>query len=509
MRAAPTQEQQNVPPDPTPSRAAAYLRISKDALKLGLGVDRQDELCRQVAARRGWTIVETYVDNDISASIQAPRPAYERLCADVSDGRLDGIIAVDQDRLTRHPRELEDLIDLTDAAAVPIALSSGELDLTSSDDRLRARMLGAVAKQESEKKSERIRRQKDWARRNGRWLGQAPFGYRTVDAPDGRGRVLEAVPAEAAIVVELARRILDGDTLHAAARWASEYPDAITRAGRSSWSPMAVRRAITHPATAGWQPHNGDLFRHPDTGQTVRVTDDPVLDQVTWHRIQRLFAARKRTGTTGRSDHVLLARLAVCAHCRHTMSYSRGGARGNARYVCRTSSERSGDCPGNTAAAHHVHELVDTWAAAHLDDLITDTLGRNRTATLDPEAQAEVAHLTALLYAQEQERRQLLLDGASPARIAAVTETLDIVDAKLTAAQARLDRTHRTVDIHQVTELVAVTDPAGSYLAADIPTRRRILTHLTDRVEIIPAGRVAKRGRFDPDRVEIIPAGRG
>lgn len=495
-----------MPIDRSAKAAGAYLRISKDALKLGLGVDRQDELCRQVASARGWTVRRVYRDNDISASLQAPRPGYEELCADVAEGRVDGIIAVDQDRLTRHPRELEDLIDLADAAGIPIALSSGELDLTSSDDRLRARMLGAVAKQESEKKSERIRRQKDWARRHGRWVGQAPFGYRTVDAPDGRGRVLEVAPAEAVVVVELARRVLDGETLYAAAQWASTL-GVTTRGGRAAWSPMTVRRTLTHPAMAGWQPHQRDLYRHPETGQLVRVCEEPVLDQVTWQRLRRVFAGRKRTGTSGRAAQILLARLVVCAECGHTMSYSAGGTHGNARYVCRTSSERSGDCPGNTATAHHVDRLVDLWAASWLDDLF-DAGGTARVAVdVNHDLAREVDHLTGLLTAQEAERRQLLLAGASPERVAAVTETLDIIDDKLTAARGRLDRRTRTVDLAAVRAQLPGAQPAEAYTILEVPDRRRILTHLVDRVHVSSARGVGRRGRFDAGRVDIVPAG--
>lgn len=482
--------------------AGAYLRISKDALKLGLGVDRQDELCRQVADRRGWTIAEVYVDNDISASNGRRRPEYERLCADIAAGRRDGIVAVDLDRLTRHPRELEDIIDLTDAAGVPIALSSGEYDLTSSDDRLRARMLGAVAKQETEKKSERIRRQKDWARRTGRWVGRAPFGYRTVDHPEG-GRVLELVDEEAAIARQLARMVLDGTTLHAAAQWASDQPDAVTRAGKSGWSPQAVRRILTKPVMAGWQVEHRDLYRHPDTDQPVRVADPAVFDEVTWQRLRRLFSGRKRAGTTGRSTDALLARIVVCDECGHAMSYSRGGKRGAPRYYCRTSYERSGDCPGNGATASYVEELVDQWVTERLDDLVRDGVSTLVSSTSDDGAAAEIDHLTAVLRSQEDERRRLLLDGASAERVAAVQETLDIVDGKLRAARQRLEASRRRVDVTDILQELGPTDHAAHYLDSPVPVRRRIIGRLATEVRVASAGGVARRGWFDVSRIKV------
>jgi site-specific DNA recombinase len=40
-----------------------YTRISSDQEGLGLGVQRQLEDCRKLAAGRGWTVAEDYIDN--------------------------------------------------------------------------------------------------------------------------------------------------------------------------------------------------------------------------------------------------------------------------------------------------------------------------------------------------------------------------------------------------------------------------------------------------------------
>ena len=49
-------------------RAAIYLRQSKDPDQTGLAVDRQRIDCEKLATERGWTVVRTEVDNDMSAS---------------------------------------------------------------------------------------------------------------------------------------------------------------------------------------------------------------------------------------------------------------------------------------------------------------------------------------------------------------------------------------------------------------------------------------------------------
>ena len=59
----------------TPVRAAAiYARISSDQDGTTLGVQRQLEDCRKLAADLGWQVVDEYVDNDLSAYSGKRRP---------------------------------------------------------------------------------------------------------------------------------------------------------------------------------------------------------------------------------------------------------------------------------------------------------------------------------------------------------------------------------------------------------------------------------------------------
>lgn len=59
--------------------AAIYARISADVEGTGLGVARQLEDCRKLAADRGWPVGDEYVDNDVSAFSGKPRREYARM----------------------------------------------------------------------------------------------------------------------------------------------------------------------------------------------------------------------------------------------------------------------------------------------------------------------------------------------------------------------------------------------------------------------------------------------
>lgn len=76
-----------------PRRAAIYLRVSQDRENTRLGVDRHREDAEQLIRARQWTSAGVYEDNDVSGAGSRRRPAFERLLADVEDGRVDVIVA--------------------------------------------------------------------------------------------------------------------------------------------------------------------------------------------------------------------------------------------------------------------------------------------------------------------------------------------------------------------------------------------------------------------------------
>src|SRR5215213_8004225 len=107
-------------------RVAIYVRISDDREGAGLGVARQEADCRQRAETAGWSVVDVYCDNDLSAYSGKPRPEYRRMLRDLEDDRVD-----------------------------VVAVKAGPVDLSTPAGRAVARTLGAWARYESEHKAER------------------------------------------------------------------------------------------------------------------------------------------------------------------------------------------------------------------------------------------------------------------------------------------------------------------------------------------------------------------
>src|SRR5690349_13464343 len=131
-----------------PVKASIYVRISLDKTGEGLGVERQEQACRELCEHKGWEVREVFCDNDISATTGKRRPGFEALLA--SDP--DVIVVWHIDRLVRLSRDLERVIDL----GVNIhGVTAGHIDLSHPGGRAVAKTITAWAQYEGEQKAER------------------------------------------------------------------------------------------------------------------------------------------------------------------------------------------------------------------------------------------------------------------------------------------------------------------------------------------------------------------
>lgn len=257
-------------------RAAIYTRISSDRTGAGLGVDRQDADCNDLADRLGWEVVETFSDNDISAYSGKRRPGYDDLLSAIADGRVEAVIAWHPDRLHRRAAELEEFVAICEQHSTAVqTVRAGSVDLATASGRMVARMLGAAAQHEVDHARERMQRAKAQAAADGKWRGgPRPFGYE----PDG----VTVRPSEASALLEAARSVVAGRSLSAISR---EMNEAGHRGSRGQeWAGTRLRHTLMRPRNAGLMEVGGEIVGngcwpaiiHEDLWRmTVAVLNDP------------------------------------------------------------------------------------------------------------------------------------------------------------------------------------------------------------------------------------------
>lgn len=287
--------------------AAIYLRISKDRTGEELGVDRQRQDCTEMAERLGWRIGAVYTDNDLTAYSGKPRPGFRALLADIEAGRVDSVVAWHVDRLYRHPRDLEAFVETCERHGVLVrTVRAGEMDLATDAGRMVARILGAVARQEVERSTDRIRRSKQQAAEQGRYRGgPRPFGYEA----DG----MTVRPDEAAAVQEMAKRIVAGDSLRSIAR--DLNAQGVTTAKGKPFTSVEVRRIVLRARNiARIEVETAKRPRRTTLGGPAQWP--AILDDHVWQEACDILRDPERvTTTTGTEVRHLLSGIALCGLC--------------------------------------------------------------------------------------------------------------------------------------------------------------------------------------------------
>jgi DNA invertase Pin-like site-specific DNA recombinase len=445
-------------------RAGIYARISSDREGEGLGVARQLEDCQRLAEARGWTVVERYVDQDVSAYSGKLRPEYRRLWADIEGRAIDAVAIYRADRLHRQPRELEAFIDLCQAVGLTnVASVSGDLDLTTNEGQLVARIAGAVAKNESDVKSQRIRRQKQQAAEQGKIAGGGSRAYGW-EADKKTIRV-----AEAEIVRECARRFLAGESTRSICADLNER--GVPTATGKKWAPQTMSRMLGSPRICGEREHNGKIVADAvwpalisrDDGERIRA---------------KLADPSRRTNKSAR--RYLLVRLLKCWHCgEYLVAAPRGD--GTRRYGCRKGPGASG-CGKTFINAEPLEQFVTLACLARLNSRELAEAVRAQADQPEAErwqreadtAEAKLAELAAAWSADEITR-----DEWRVARTA--------LEHRLTTARKQLSKITRTTVLDG---LIGNADLVQeSWASLDLSRQHAILQAILDHVEIGPARR--------------------
>lgn len=348
------------------SAVAVYVRISQDRTGEELGVKRQEDDCRAEAARRGWTVAEVYRDDDLSAYSGKTRPAYERMLADLADGRRDGVIVWHMDRLHRQPRELERFVDTCTLARVrDVVTLSGDIDLAKGDGLLMARLLAAVAANESDSKRRRGARKALEIAQSGRPLmgGPRPFGFL-------EDKVTHH-PTEAPVIRDLAARALAGETLISLATWLQA--NGVKTVGGKEWRTNTVRQFLTNPRTWGMRVHQGQVI---GSGAW-----EPIIIAEDGERLRRLLLdPARRTNRSAR--RYLLTGMLRCGKCAGRLySMPKNGRR---RYGCAMGPDARG-CGGVFIYAEMLERFITEAVLYRLDsptmhEVLTGTEGEDDRA---------------------------------------------------------------------------------------------------------------------------------
>lgn len=474
--------------------AAIYLRISEDRTGEQLGVARQREDCEKLCADKGWQPVE-YLDNDVSATSGKKRPAYEQMLTDIRAGRIGAVVCWDLDRLHRRPIELEYFMALADEKHLALATVSGDVDLSTAQGRLIARLKGSVAAHETEHKKARQKRAAQQKAAQGRPQWRYAFGY--------IGDTRKPNPKIGKVLTKVYRLIQSGGPLKdgcAILNDADVFRQSVRRpkicqcetactcergtvVEYRPWTEPSLSALLRKPYLAGLREYEGEIVGE---GQW-----EPLVDPDLWRSVQDMLA--RRAGRSYRKH--LLSGVLGCGNCGHHLTAQHTG-NGQIQYNCKK-------CHSIGIAGVHVEKFVL--------DLIGERLSRPDAADLlradehdtarSEEIREQVRILTERLAGLGRDYGEGLLTAVQ------VKEATDVINGQLAAIEdGRRDRDKQ----HKFDGIRLGTAQAAEDVRALSPDRLRAVADVLVELTVMRADKSAglRKGQlgrtFEQDRIRVV-----
>ena len=510
---------------------AGYVRVSTDEqAEEGTSIGSQIRQIQQYASTFGVELPpeRIYIDDGWSGR-DLNRPAMARLRADVKAGRVDCVLVAKLDRLSRNLRDTVNLClgEWQDEAAegrrAVLKSISEPFDTFTDFGRMVFGLLAMFAEFERRRIAERTWSGKAARAEEGRNAGhRAPYGYRLVPAPDGRGSLFALVPEEADLIRAICRLYLSGAGDRQIALRLNEEGHRF-RGGRL-WQAQQVARVLTNPMIAGIYaygrtaasggarprrvPEEQWLCTGPEGGPPA------VISPQVFRQIQAVRSERRRHRQTGRGT-ALLTGLLRCGRCGSACGVKHAGPQGRYRYYRCLKEKQTGPaaCSAPQVRADELEAQVLAAAAAllqsepeRLHEHLQEAANR-RCAGLRrslAEAQDRLTELVAL--------RRSYFTWLEAGRLApeAVQERLNELAREEAALRAQTAALKRSLDglakRLQGTpgQKLSLPPASGTWAALSHQERRQLLGLLIRRLEV-DGRRLRIHWRAAPKTIEFLP----
>ena len=156
-----------------------YMRVStEDQAREGFSLPEQKERLEAYCKFKGFVIKDYYTDAGISAKTGNYRPEFERLKEDIKSKKINTIIALKQDRITRSIFDWEELMRFLEENDAYLDCVNDDINTTNANGKMVSRILMSVSQQEIERTSERTKVGLAGAIKQGHIPHQAPLGYK-------------------------------------------------------------------------------------------------------------------------------------------------------------------------------------------------------------------------------------------------------------------------------------------------------------------------------------------
>ena len=293
-------------------RCAVYVRVSTDDQRdNGYSIDSQLRMIKEYCEKNDYSIIDVYNDAGHSGK-DLMRPEMQRLLADIKSKKIDKLIAIKVDRLTRNNYDGFWLLNYCEEHDVKIELILEPYDVSTANGEMIFGMNLVFGQRERKEIGARTKRAMEEMALEKIHPSKAPYGY-IRNKETGH---LEIEPIEAQVVKDIFELCKQGNSTRSIATIMKDN-NAYLKQGK--WASDRIYKILTNAIYIGIFEY-GKYKRKPQDILRVENYCEPIIDEITWNATRNVLV-KNRHSNYGEYIH-LFSGLVKCPICRNIMSSS-------------------------------------------------------------------------------------------------------------------------------------------------------------------------------------------
>ena len=293
-------------------RCGIYVRVSTDDQRdNGYSIDSQLRMIKEYCEKNNYSIIDVYNDAGYSGK-DLMRPEMQRLLADIKSKKIDKLIAIKVDRLTRNNYDGFWLLNYCEEHDVKIELILEPYDVSTANGEMIFGMNLVFGQRERKEIGARTKRAMEEMALEKIHPSKAPYGY-IRNKETGH---LEIEPIEAQVVKDIFELCKQGNSTRNIATIMKDN-NAYLKQGK--WASDRVYKILTNSIYIGIFEY-GKYKRKSQDILKVENYCEPIIDETTWNATRNVLVKNKHSNY-GEYIH-LFSGLVKCPICGNIMSSS-------------------------------------------------------------------------------------------------------------------------------------------------------------------------------------------
>ena len=307
-------------------RCGVYVRVSTDDQKdNGYSIDSQLRMIKEYCEKKNYDIIDVYNDAGHSGK-DLMRPEMQRLLKDIKSKKIDKLVAIKVDRLTRSNYDGFWLLNYLEEHDVKLELILEPFDVSTANGEMIYGMNLVFGQRERKEIGARTKRAMEEMAMEHIHPSKAPYGY-TRNKETGH---LEIEPIEAEVVKEIFELCKER---HSTRNIATIMKDNNAYLKQGKWKADRVYKILTNSIYIGIFEY-GKYKRKPEDILKVENYCEPIIDLKTCN-INKKNLEKNKHPNYGEHIH-LFTSLIKCPECGNilssTISYKYSGTPNKKEY---------------------------------------------------------------------------------------------------------------------------------------------------------------------------------